>query len=157
MHTSPNHVPSLREMNRTIFAWPPHPTVLTFYILARTTLIVNSIIGMGICFASDFPAAIVAGSFHAISTAILPGLLFWSIRHFRAALRHEMTMKSAGHAVLDNPRQPGLKILKMATFLDALGILGFTIAYPLFMDGAHNYSWEYVKEDYASVTVLIPL
>jgi len=163
MPTFTAHAPDVSA--RPLLSWQPHPTLTAFQLAARGALLLNNIIGIGLCFAAgtaqNRASFYVGGSFMVASWLLVPGLLYWNFQ----TLRKNSTGSKSGYEQLEsNQLQDVLKtsartrILKVAAFIDFLGSVSFGVVYPITVINAQQ-SWygPTVLMSYASVSCLIPL
>ena len=150
---------------RPLFSWPPHPALTAFQLAARGALLLNNIIGIGLCFAAgaehNHASVYVGGSFMVAACLLVPGLLCWNLK----MLRKSSTGSRSGYEQLESDElqamtknSPRTHILKVAAFIDFLGFVSFVVIYPITVKDA-QYSWygTTVLMSYATVSCLIAL
>lgn len=129
-----------------LFSWPPNPALTSAQITLRFGLLLNSIIGTGLCFGAfdrgwDHPASTaIGGSFMIVSMLLTPLLLLWNIRLLRGK---KISPKSYQQLPVDEdlaPINPRIAVLKLATTIDLLGFCAFLVMLPVMMND-RNYGW----------------
>lgn len=154
----------------SLFSWPPNPALTAVQLSARGVLLLNNIIGIGLCFAAgarpyQSPIYFVGGSFMAASLLLVPFMLLWNSRLFRTSVhRNQGGSEQLEHNTVKGTDRKSAPtgILRLAALIDCGGLLSFLIIYPVMvLDAQHSrrsyYRSNKVLFSYATVTCLVSL
>lgn len=153
---------------RPLFSWPPNPAMTLIQVMSRSGLLLNSFISLGLCFAAGATTAGSKAPFYFggifASILLLPTslILLWNLRMLRngpsKGKRDYEQLKSNTTNVVGRSSSR-LGMLKLAAFIDLVGLVLFLIVYPSTAIGAaHSPRWgSPLLRSYASVTCLIPV
>jgi len=151
---------------KSLFSWPPNPSLTGFHAGARALLLLNNAIGIGLCLAAGIKSrhggasTIFAGILLCAACALVLMQLRWNIRTLRGD-----SDKRRRYALLDTDEAQGLdkklmgtRMLKFSIRIDLLGFATFLCVYPAMVSDAYKTGEGLaVLYSYASVSALIPL
>jgi len=159
---------------RPLFSWPPNPAMCQFQITARSTLFLNNIVGIGLCFAgaarladaySELVSLYIAGAFQSTAFLLHLFILRWNLRIMRNSSRstgqgYERVETSETNSIERRSRRIGM--LRFVSFIDLLGFVAYLSIYPVVMHDVQITLWEgpwgqNPLPSYASATCVVSL